>query len=61
MQFSILGPLDVQVDGRAVALGGVMPRGLLAVLLLHPNEPVSAERLAPLLRSSNARVPTAAN
>jgi predicted ATPase/DNA-binding SARP family transcriptional activator len=46
MQFSILGPLDVRVDGRAVALGGVMPRGLLAVLLLHANEPVSAERLA---------------
>ena len=46
MQFSILGPLDVRVDGRAVALGGVMPRGLLAVLLLHANEAVNAERLA---------------
>jgi len=46
MQFSILGPLDVRVDGCAVALGGVMPRGLLVVLLLHANEAVSAERLA---------------
>ena len=46
MQFSILGPLDVRVDGRAVALGGVMPRGLLAVLLLHANEAVNAEHLA---------------
>jgi predicted ATPase/DNA-binding SARP family transcriptional activator len=46
MQFSILGPLDVRADGRAVALAGVMPRGLLAVLLLHANQAVSAERLA---------------
>ena len=46
MDFSILGPLEVRADGRSVSLGGTKPRALLAVLLLHPNEPVSAERLA---------------
>ena len=46
MEFRILGPFEVYADGRAVALGGTRPRALLAVLVLHPNEPVSAERLA---------------
>src|SRR2546426_1183529 len=46
MEFSILGPLEVRVDGRAVALGGVKPRALLAGLVVHANQPVSAERLA---------------
>jgi DNA-binding SARP family transcriptional activator len=46
MQFSVLGPLEVRADGRAVALGGVKARALLAMLVLHANEPVSAERLA---------------
>src|SRR6478735_6238498 len=43
MEFAILGPLEVRRDGQPVALGGKRPR---AVLLLHANEPVSAERLA---------------
>src|SRR3954463_4409101 len=46
MEFSILGPIEARADGRAVTLGGVKPRALLAVLLLHANEAVSAERLA---------------
>ena len=46
MEFSILGPLEVRADDHAVALGGIKPRALLAVLILHANEPVSAERLA---------------
>ena len=45
MEFRILGPLEVRVDGDAVALGGRRPRALLAVLLLHANEVVPAERL----------------
>ena len=45
MEFRILGPLEVGERG-AVALGGIKPRAVLAVLLLHANEPVSAERLA---------------
>jgi DNA-binding SARP family transcriptional activator len=46
MEFRILGPLEVRGERGAVALVGIKPRVVLAVLLLHPNEPVSAERLA---------------
>jgi DNA-binding SARP family transcriptional activator/tetratricopeptide (TPR) repeat protein len=46
MRFLILGPLEVRGEQGAVALGGNKLRGLLAVLLLHANKPVSAERLA---------------
>src|SRR3954452_10139809 len=46
MQFGILGPLEVRADGRELVLGGAKPRALLAVLALHANQPVSAERLA---------------
>ena len=54
MEFRILGPLEVRADGRAVALGGAKPRAVLAVLLLHPNQPVSAERLALALWGEDA-------
>ena len=40
MQFKVLGALEVCRDGRAVALPGGKPRAVLAVLLLHANEPV---------------------
>jgi DNA-binding SARP family transcriptional activator len=45
MEFRILGPLEVSDEGGQVPLGGGKPRALLAVLLLHPNEVVSADRL----------------
>ena len=45
MEFRILGPLEVWDGGGEVSLGGPKPRALLAVLLLHPNEVVSADRL----------------
>ena len=46
MEFRILGPLEVHEERGALALGPVKPRAVLAVLLLHPNEPVTAGRLA---------------
>jgi DNA-binding SARP family transcriptional activator/tetratricopeptide (TPR) repeat protein len=46
MRFLILGPLEVRDEERPVALGGIKLRALLAVLLLHANEAVSAERIA---------------
>ena len=46
MEFRILGPLEVHADGRRLALGGAKPRGVLAMLLLHVNQTVSAEQLA---------------
>jgi len=45
MEFRILGPLEVWDEDREVSLGGPKPRALLAVLLLHPNEVVPADRL----------------
>jgi DNA-binding SARP family transcriptional activator/tetratricopeptide (TPR) repeat protein len=45
MDFRILGPLEVAADGRALTLGAAKQQVVLAVLLLHPNEIVSASRL----------------
>ena len=46
MDFQILGPLEVRGERGVVELRGLKPRAVLAMLLLHANEPVSAERLA---------------
>jgi DNA-binding SARP family transcriptional activator len=54
MEFRVLGSLEVRTDVGPVALGGAKPRGLLAVLLLHANEPVSTERLAVALWGEDA-------
>ena len=43
MEFRILGPLEVRDERGVVPLRGAKPRGVLAVLLLHANEPVSVE------------------
>jgi DNA-binding SARP family transcriptional activator len=45
MEFRILGPLEVVEDGRRVPLDRRRMRALLAFLLLHANELVSADRL----------------
>jgi DNA-binding SARP family transcriptional activator len=45
MEFRILGPLEVVEDGVRLAVRGAKQRGLLAILLLHANEVVSADRL----------------
>ena len=45
MEFRILGPLEVEDDGRPIALGGDKQRSLLALLLLGRGRPVSTERL----------------
>lgn len=41
----MLGPVEVKIGGRAVDLSGAKQRALLAVLLLHLNQPVSPVRL----------------
>ena len=46
LEFRILGPLEVCAGGSPLPLGGTKPRALLAMLALHANQPVSAERLA---------------
>jgi DNA-binding SARP family transcriptional activator len=45
LEFRILGPLTVRVDGIAVPVGGPKQRGLLALLLLSANRVVSRDRL----------------
>ena len=45
MEFRILGPLEALEGDQRVALGGSKRRAVLALLVLHPNETVSAERL----------------
>jgi DNA-binding SARP family transcriptional activator len=45
MRFRILGPLDVTNDAGPISLDAPKHRALLGVLLLHPNETVSTERL----------------
>jgi predicted ATPase/DNA-binding SARP family transcriptional activator len=54
VEFGILGPLEVRTDGRVVPLGGARPRAVLAMLALHANESVSAERLALALWGEDA-------
>ena len=44
MDFRILGPLEVTASGRALELGAAKQRALLGVLLLQPNQAVSATR-----------------
>jgi DNA-binding SARP family transcriptional activator len=45
MDFQLLGPLEVSDGGREIAVSGRKRRALLALLLLHRNEVVPADRL----------------
>ena len=45
MEFRVLGPLEVVVEGRTFALGGAKQRALLAILVLDANRIVSTDRL----------------
>jgi DNA-binding SARP family transcriptional activator/ABC-type branched-subunit amino acid transport system substrate-binding protein len=58
VRFRVLGALEVDVDGVAAELGGVRQRTVLAVLLLHANEPVATDRLVSESWGENA--PTSA-
>src|SRR4051794_21793319 len=54
MEILILGPLVVRRDGTQVGVPGGKVRALLAMLVLHAGEPVSAERLAIALWGEDA-------
>ena len=45
IDYRILGPLEVSVDGAVIEVGGPRLRALLAVLLLRANEPVPRDVL----------------
>src|SRR3954451_20465950 len=54
MEFRILGVLEVVGEHGALALGALKPRAVLALLLLHRNRPVTADRLAVALWGEEA-------
>ncbi len=45
VEFAVLGPLEVTAGGRSLGLAGARTRAVLAVLLAHANQVVSADRL----------------
>src|SRR5919204_2932911 len=45
MRFGVLGPLEARDGGQELELGPARQRALLALLLLHPDEVVSTDRL----------------
>jgi DNA-binding SARP family transcriptional activator/pimeloyl-ACP methyl ester carboxylesterase len=45
VEFHVLGPLEVTAGGRSLSVGGSRTRAVLALLLLHANRVVSADRL----------------
>lgn len=49
MELAILGPLVVVRDGVELEVGGPKPRGLLALLALHPGASVSTDRIVDVL------------
>jgi predicted ATPase/DNA-binding SARP family transcriptional activator len=54
MEFRILGSLEVHTAAGLVTPAGAKPRALLAMLLMHANEPVSVDRLAIALWGEDA-------
>lgn len=49
VEFGVLGPLEAEVDGQSIALGGPKPRMLLATLVLRANTAVSTDVLVDVL------------
>src|SRR3954453_11609847 len=45
VEFQLLGPVEARVGQRVLVLGGPGQRALLALLLVHANEPLSLDRL----------------
>lgn len=46
IEFRLLGPFEVLIDGARAELGGTRPKALLAILLLNRGKAVSGERIA---------------
>ncbi len=45
LRFSVLGPVEAFLDGRRCTPSAAKPRALLALLLMHPNELLSTDRI----------------
>ncbi|MEU6981800.1 BTAD domain-containing putative transcriptional regulator [Streptomyces sp. NPDC046324] len=59
MEFRILGPLEVLMDGRPVSLGGAKQRATLGFLLLQMNRVVAVSELQDALWAFDEAPPTA--
>jgi DNA-binding SARP family transcriptional activator len=53
VEFRVLGPLEVVHDGVATRIGSPTQRTLLALLLAHPNEVVSTDRIVEVFWPEN--------
>jgi DNA-binding SARP family transcriptional activator len=53
LEFRVLGPLEVVHDGVATRIGSPTQRTLLALLLMHPNEVVSTDRIVDVFWPDN--------
>jgi DNA-binding SARP family transcriptional activator len=53
MEFRLLGPLEVESEGRTIAIGPAKERALLALLLLARGRPVATERLIDAVWADN--------
>lgn len=58
MEVRLLGPVELLVDGTPVALTGLRPRAVLAVLAVCGEMPVTSERLADDVYSDTGRPAT---
>ncbi len=54
VEFRVLGPIEVAVDGVALPIGGAKQRGLLALLLTEANRVVSTNRMVEALWGEDA-------
>src|SRR5262245_39651849 len=54
MRYRVLGPLEVQVEGKVVAIGGPQQRRMLALLLQRPGHVVSTSRMVDCLWDDGA-------
>ena len=53
LELRVLGPVEVVRDGAARRIGSPIQRTLLALLLMHPNEVVSTDRIVDVLWPDN--------
>ena len=61
VEFRVLGPLEVTAGGQSLQVGGARTRAVLAMLLVHVNQVVSADRLAEELWPDHPAARAAAN
>jgi DNA-binding SARP family transcriptional activator len=45
VEYRVLGPVQVHVEGKPAAVGGPKPRALLALLLLNPDRVVPTSQI----------------